>query len=542
MTITISTAAEKTAVFLCVQKKDSKMKNKLNISMSCLSFEGRDLSPALVILKNYAQKDKHVASNTKFTINQFLFSENTETIFNLLKLHQADVYAFSCYVWNITKTLELCELLKQSKPDCHILLGGPEAGPIGESLLSQNPFVDMIIKGDGEIPFLHLIKHLVCKEKSLDEVPSLCFRKKHEIKTNHESSLQDLSELPSVHMDPEYQKFLRNSHETVTASIETSRGCIFKCRYCAWGNGRRVRFRAMDDVKRDFKFLLKNPKVKKIYVTDADLLLKRRRGKELMRFLNNENFHKKQIIFEMNPELLDEESILLLSSMSNDEFAFGLQSSSSQTLKAMNRKFNVNRYRNNILKLKRINPNAHIYISLIIGLPEDNLDAFRSSLEFALQLMPEALYVHELLCLPGTEFFHEQKKYGIKADNNPPHSLITHNTFPTKDREHAKWLGFHLGILHRMKDAVKNLRTTYHNRAFPGETLLQFLENFIFELNLKTNLLGRKNINEINTIHFEGIYKNILSQDQNRQNILQEIEKFRTQPSKQKYRKILYER
>ncbi len=37
-----------------------------------------------------------------------------------------EVIAFSCYIWNITQTLEVAQLIKQINPTTKILLGGPD--------------------------------------------------------------------------------------------------------------------------------------------------------------------------------------------------------------------------------------------------------------------------------------------------------------------------------------------------------------------------------------------------------------------------------
>jgi anaerobic magnesium-protoporphyrin IX monomethyl ester cyclase len=37
-----------------------------------------------------------------------------------------DVVTFSCYIWNITETLEVAKKIKALNPNAAILLGGPE--------------------------------------------------------------------------------------------------------------------------------------------------------------------------------------------------------------------------------------------------------------------------------------------------------------------------------------------------------------------------------------------------------------------------------
>lgn len=59
-----------------------------------------------------------------------------------------DVVAFSCYIWNITQTLEVTQLIKNINPNTKILLGGPEVSYEWEDVLNRED-VDYIISGEG---------------------------------------------------------------------------------------------------------------------------------------------------------------------------------------------------------------------------------------------------------------------------------------------------------------------------------------------------------------------------------------------------------
>ena len=48
-----------------------------------------------------------------------------EEFANQILNEKPDVVAFSCYIWNISKTLEICRIIKQNS-SCKIVLGGPE--------------------------------------------------------------------------------------------------------------------------------------------------------------------------------------------------------------------------------------------------------------------------------------------------------------------------------------------------------------------------------------------------------------------------------
>src|SRR5688572_5145768 len=55
---------------------------------------------------------------------EFTIKEDKDGIVALCRGY--DVVAFSCYIWNITPTLEVCRRLKAIQPKIKILLGGPE--------------------------------------------------------------------------------------------------------------------------------------------------------------------------------------------------------------------------------------------------------------------------------------------------------------------------------------------------------------------------------------------------------------------------------
>jgi len=68
---------------------------------------------------------------------------------------------FSCYIWNIEKMLKFAEDLKKLRPDLYIAFGGPEVSFYDDDdFLGLYPFVDFLIKGEGEEKLLALWHNL----------------------------------------------------------------------------------------------------------------------------------------------------------------------------------------------------------------------------------------------------------------------------------------------------------------------------------------------------------------------------------------------
>ena len=58
---------------------------------------------------------------------EYTINHNLDLILQALYKQNANVYAFSCYIWNIREVLTITNELKKLMPDSPIWLGGPEA-------------------------------------------------------------------------------------------------------------------------------------------------------------------------------------------------------------------------------------------------------------------------------------------------------------------------------------------------------------------------------------------------------------------------------
>lgn len=486
------------------------MEESLHVALVSLSFPARDLSPALVALKRYARADPAIAGRTRFSLLQFPMDTPGEEIVRRLVALHADVYGFSCYVWNLTAVLEVLPALHDGVPRARVVLGGPEVGPLAPALLADHPGIEFVVEGEGEIPFRSLLGCLLDGREPSD-VPGLHRRGGGGVLSNPPARLSDLAALPSLVEDCDYLAYLDAVDAPVTAALETARGCPFRCGFCAWGDGFKPRFRPIEAVKADLARLFAHPRVWRVYITDGDILLDKRRAKALLPYIASINAERKPVVFEMNPELLDAETIGLLAQFRHDEFALGLQSTAPDALRAMGRHFNPARYRQRVRELLEAAPGLRVWFSLIVGLPRDTLAGFRDSLDFAIGMQPHSLYIHELLCLPGSRFFRDQASLGIRCSPMPPHRLLEHETMPPADYNRAKWLGFSVGALHQFERVVQALLSLHAaaSAARPSAAVprpIDVFERFADWLVPRVDLLAGRSITDVTSFEFDGCY------------------------------------
>ena len=99
-------------------------------------------------------KDK----NTK--LKEFTINEPIGKVLREIVKEDADIIAFSVYLWNVEEILKLSENIKKINKNVKIILGGPEVTYQSEKILKENPSVDYVIIGEGEETFPALMNYL----------------------------------------------------------------------------------------------------------------------------------------------------------------------------------------------------------------------------------------------------------------------------------------------------------------------------------------------------------------------------------------------
>ena len=398
-------------------------------------------------------KDDFDVSFCEYTIN-----DNLNYICGDIYRKKPDVVCFSCYIWNYTMTLTICENLKKANPNLIIILGGPEVTYTAYEALNMHRFIDAVIFGEGEITISYLFKSL--EEKlGLKNIDGVAYRNNDgEIVINNKRSVvKDLDDLPFVYDESiiEYKNKL--------IYYETSRGCPFSCTYCLSGERAGVRFLSMDRVKSDIDFFILH-KVPLVKLVDRTFNANPKRAKEIFEYIIS---HSSQTRFHMElaGDLLDNETIDILSKADENIFQFeiGVQTTNEQTMRAINRKIEWEPLKDNIIKLLS-KTKIHIHLDLIAGLPYENTESFAKSFNDVIGLKPHVLQLGFLKLLKGSEIRLDEEKYNYQYTSNSPYEIIS-NDFMSYDD---------LLMLHN----IENVLDRYYNSASFGKTLNLLYEKY----------------------------------------------------------------
>ncbi|NMA95319.1 MAG: B12-binding domain-containing radical SAM protein [Clostridiales bacterium] len=387
----------------------------MNIFLTCLNAKFIHSNLAIRYLSSYISY--YSDYRPKIKIREFTINDQIEYILSSIYLEKPQIIGLSCYIWNIEETLMLARSLKKVLPDSKIILGGPEVSYDGEAVMKENPQIDYIVYGEGEVTFLKLVEALD-KEKDLSKISGLIYRKNRDIVQNGPRELiKDLDTIPFPY-DEELSGL-----ENKVIYYETSRGCPFNCKYCLSSTIKGVRFFSLDRVFKEIDLFI-DKGVNQVKLVDRTFNCNLERAKDIIRHIlsrgGKTNFH-----FEIAAHIIDDEIIDLLNSAPLDLFQLeiGIQSTNEATLHAVDRKTNLETIAN-VVKRVREPRNVHIHLDLIAGLPYEGYESFRKSFDDVYKMGADNLQLGFLKLLKGSGLRLEEEKHGYIYTDYSPYEVL----------------------------------------------------------------------------------------------------------------------
>lgn len=411
---------------------------------------------AVYSLKKYAGEEKNIEI-CEYTINN-RYEEIIEEIF----LKKPDVLAFSCYIWNITYVKTIISEIKKILPDCIIWVGGPEVSYDSDKFLNENPNVDMVMRGEGEITFKEVVDNIDkgYEKEQLKEIKGITYRTNTgEIISNPDREYMDMSLIPFPYEN-------MSDFENKIIYYETSRGCPFSCSYCLSSVEKRLRFRNIELVKKELKFFIDN-EVPQVKFVDRTFNCNKKHSMEIWRFIRENDRGMTNFHFEIAADLIGEEELELFKTLRPGliQLEIGVQSTNPETINEINRVMELSRLEYVVSEINK-NKNIHQHLDLIAGLPFETYEIFKKSFNDVYKMKPEQLQLGFLKVLKGAGIFLNKDQYDIKYSDFPPYEVFS-----------TDWISFE-DIL-KLKSVEEMVEIYYNSGQFvyTMKFLLDFFES-----------------------------------------------------------------
>lgn len=402
-------------------------------------------SLALGYLRAYGQEDRALAGRVAFeTLDLDTDVDPWWAAWRVLGL-EPDVLGISVTCWNARAVYEVCRIVHAVRPECAIVLGGPEVGPVAPEVLAAHPEVSVVVRGEGEVTFSALLAELARGGKAW-RVDGITLRKGDEIVTTLDRPLvANLDELPSPYLTGVLQPVDGGAY------LETYRGCPHRCAYCFEGKG-YGRIRAFSDARiaAEIEAVASAPGVRNFSFIDPVFNLTDTR---LQHFAEMMAPHVERGVrlhtIEVDIERIDAEAAALLKSAGVASVETGPQTVGEAALAACDRPFDAARFTNGVRALREAGISCEC--DLIVGLPGDTAYDFLAGLRFCFGLDPGKIQSSTLHVLPGTGLWERALELGLEFDREPPHEIIATPDVSFRDLRRAEVLASSLQSVYRAR-------------------------------------------------------------------------------------------
>jgi len=371
---------------------------------------------ALRYLKAYTEDLDYECILKEYSINDRL-----EKILEGIMKANANVVAFSCYIWNIDMIKALAKLIKLINDNIEIIYGGPEVTHNGKEYLKKQ-VGEYLIEGEGEDTFRKLIENKIMLNEQtiesidLSKIKGLFYKQDGNI---FYGGKKDNINFNSVVFPYKEEDELENK----IIYYEASRGCPYGCKYCLSSVDRNVRVRGIEKVKEELKFLIEK-KVSLIKFVDRTFNCNEQFAIDIWDFIIEQDT-KTKFHFEISANILTDNQIKILKRAPKGrlQFEVGVQTTNSKVLSNIDRYVKFEDVCEKVIKIKELG-NISQHLDLIAGLPGESYESFKNSFNKVYGLKPEELQLGFLKILKGSPIMYEKEQWGIEYSPYSPYEVI----------------------------------------------------------------------------------------------------------------------
>ncbi len=344
---------------------------------------------------------------------------------------------FTCNAYTCARTSEITKTVDK---DIITITGGIHFSSVPEESLIDFPEIDYIIRGEGEVTLVELIKTLK-SEKNIGRVKGISFRHKGKIIHTPPRPLiknLDILPYPAYHLVEDH---LKHYHFSMMAGkntrymvLEGARGCDYRCTFCTqwkhWGGVWRTK--SIKRIAGEIEFLNETYGGVFLWFTDDHFKFSLR-GKALYKELRHSKCKKDIMLFlqartddvAKHPDLVTK-----LREVGTYWIMCGVESDAEATLKEF-KKGTKTKDAYATMKILKDN-DVFSHAMFVIGAKRDTHESIERLRQFSIDLEPDFSIYTALTPFPGTIYYENAKKNGWIEDTNYANYDMAHAVMPTE--------------------------------------------------------------------------------------------------------------
>jgi len=316
---------------------------------------------------------------------------------------EPEVLMVSAFTSDVHMLSSQLPLIRRALPDVPFWLGGPHASCVGRGAFQDLPELDAVFLGEAEESVSEAMRF------PGEPPPGVLYR---DVPSEGSSArmVEDLARLPipAWHLaPPEAYRGLPNGvviRRMPYAPIITTRGCPYRCTFCAGFRitGRRIRHRPMEQVWREIEILAGDYGVREIHIEDDNFTFDAEYAREFCREAVRRDLG---LLFStpngIRLDTLDGSLLELMKRAGWYIIHCGIESGSDRVLERVRKATTTSKIRDSIRLIHRHGLPVAGYF--ILGLPGETVEDMEKTVDFAVSSGIEWAHFASFLPIPGSE-------------------------------------------------------------------------------------------------------------------------------------------
>ena len=383
-----------------------------------------------------------------------------EDVEKVIKRYDPDVIGITSTTSMIPDAYAIAEVAKRYNENVKIVMGGPHVTFLPERTFKECPYIDFIVRGEGELTFKELIDALE-KDKDPSNILGLSVNLGNKVKNNPPRPLiKDIDTIPM----PSYDLLPMEKYRVDGVrfgTVITSRGCPFNCAFCSSSLqfGKRWRGHSDSRVIEELKYLHEKYGIREIEFLDDTFTLNRKRAVRIAKRIREEGLDISWSGSSRVDTFTDELARAMKKGGCHTIF-FGIESGSQKTLDFIGKGITPEQSISAVNKAKKHKIRA--LGAFIIGFPEETREDIEKTIKFSKKVGVDFAQFTIATPYPGTRLW----KYALArkliltfnwrkyTTLDPVMKLKNFTTQQITKLFHRAYISFYLRPLYLIKDLI----------------------------------------------------------------------------------------
>ena len=329
----------------------------------------------------------------------------SEAVTRVIEEKDPDIIGLSVLQANRWGALEIAKTAKSIDSEITVALGGIAATFLWKHFLTHFEAIDFCVLGEGEYPFLELVKSIETgNRKRIKSIKGIAFKSNgRPIKTGRALPIKNLDSLPIPSKYFDYQH------------VAFTRGCPAQCTFCGspkfWG--RRVRFHSATYFVRQLMYLYERG-IRFFYFSDDTFLINKERVIDICREIIERDIKISWFAIS-RVDLVDEEVLRWMRLAGCTQISYGVESGSEKIRDFLNKNIRSDDIKKAFQLTTRYGILARAYF--IYGSPGETMHTIQETIDLIRDIKPLGAIFYILDIFPGTILYDMFLKQSGQTDD-----------------------------------------------------------------------------------------------------------------------------